>query len=155
MESLHSTMIARNYFLMRFLQAMKTESLSFLSVETDDAMPRIDVCPLTLPEPFKADTSKEEWQSLVTTLLKSYFSTDIQSNVNIAYSDVVVNVTDTGAEMSLSFNCTVKDFESGNMAGLVRLIANTNNAIIVAAMYQGEDGLPGYFTDTYLSAKLD
>lgn len=128
---------------------------SFLLKDDENVLPRLDVIPLKLEEPFSQDVTVDDWQELVRALLLAYYNTEEQSRVVINFADGVVKVDEDSAKMYMYVTCTLDGSATPNMNGVIRLVGNNKSAIITLALAEKGFTIPDELEDIYMSVTLD
>ena len=128
---------------------------SFLLKDDENVLPRLDVIPLKLEEPFSQDVTVDDWQELVRALLLAYYNTEEQSRVVINFADGVVKVDENSAKMYMYATCTLDGSATPNMNGVIRLVGNNKSAIITLALTEKGFTIPDELEDIYMSVTLD
>ena len=126
----------------------------FFMVESDSAIPSITVFPMVLEKAFTADVTKEDWEDLAKAFILSYFTTDVQSLVDVKFSGTALKIEDETAKMYVSFDCDVLGSPENNMNGVVRLVSNASYAMVTVAIVQDGQSMPQELIDTYMSVEL-
>lgn len=127
---------------------------SFLLNDTEDVLPRLDVLPLKLTEPFTESVTVEEWQELVKSLILAYYSTLEQENVKITFADGVVKVDNGEAKMYVYVTTTLEGSSTPDMSGVIRLTANNESAVVTLALARKGEAIPSEIEDVYMSINL-
>ena len=127
---------------------------SFLSVTSGEALPRVDVFPLTLDAPFTEKTTEDEWENLAGALLVSYFKEELRENVGIKFSDVTVTIDGNHSTMTANFSCVVPNIADQNMDGTAKLISNSSHALIMIALVEEGQSVPEEMASIVESAEL-
>ena len=127
---------------------------SFLSVTSGEALPRVDVFPLTLDAPFTEKTTEEEWKNLAGALLVSYFKEGLRENVGIKFSDVTVTIDGDHSVMTANFSCVVPNFPDQDMDGSAKLISNDSHALIMISLVEEGGTIPEEMASIVESASL-
>jgi len=128
---------------------------SFLLKNNEEVLPRLDVIPLKLTEPFSQEVTVEEWQELVKSLLLAYYNTEEQNNVAINFADGVVKVDESSAKMYVYVTSTLNGSATPNMNGVVRLFGNNDSAVITLALAEKGESIPKEMEDIYMSVVLN
>ena len=127
---------------------------SFLPANSDDVLPRVDIIPLVLDTPFDSTTNKEEWESLVKTLVLAYYAQSEWESVSLVFDSSTVKVEDGGAKMFARFSTKLDGSATPNLTGAIRLISNEKNAVVSIALTRTGNLVPQEMTDLYMSASL-
>lgn len=127
---------------------------SFLLNDTEDVLPRLDVLPLKLTEPFTESVTVEEWQELVKSLILAYYSTLEQESVKITFADGVVKVDNEEAKMYVYVTTTLEGSSTPDMSGVIRLTANNESAVVTLALARKGEAIPSEIEDVYMSINL-
>ena len=127
---------------------------SFLLDDTEDVLPRLDVLPLKLTEPFAELVTVEEWQELVKSLILAYYSTLEQESVKITFADGVVKVDNGEAKMYVYVTTTLEGSSTPDMSGVIRLTANNESAVVTLALARKGEAIPSEIEDVYMSINL-
>ena len=127
---------------------------SFLLANSDDVLPRVDIIPLVLDTPFDSSTNKEEWESLVRTLVLAYYAQSEWEAVSLAFDSSTVKVESDNAKMFARFSTKLDGSATPNLTGAIRLIANDKNAVVSIALARTGSLVPQEMTDLYMSANL-
>lgn len=126
----------------------------FLS-ESDSALPSVAAYPMTLEKPFSSSITNEDWEELAKAYIMSYFSPDVQGLVTVGMNGTVVKIDGDTAKMYVAFDCDVASSPANNINGVVRLIANANNAMVTVAVTADGQSLPECLVDVYMSVVLN
>lgn len=124
----------------------------FLS-NSNSALPSVAAYPMTLEKPFNNITN-EDWEELAKAYIMSYFSPDVQGLVTVAMNGTVVKIDGDNAKMYVAFDCDVASSPANNINGVVRLVANANNAMVTVAVTADGQSLPECLSDVYMSVAL-
>ena len=108
---------------------------------------------MTLEKPF-SNITNEDWEELAKAYIMSYFSPDAQGLVTVAMNGTVVKIDGDNAKMYVAFDCDVASSPANNINGVVRLVANANNAIVTVAVTADGQSLPECLNDVYMSVAL-
>lgn len=127
---------------------------SFLLINNEDVLPRLDVVPLQLTEPFAESVTVEEWQELVRSLILAYYSTLEQESVKINFADGVVKVDNGEAKMYVYVTTTLSGSSTPDMNGVIRLTANSESAVVTLALARKGETIPSEIEDVYMSVNL-
>lgn len=125
---------------------------SFLVLDSDDVLPRVDVMPLVMDEAIPETLPESDWQSLAKTLILAYYNAAEHGNVVIDISSTVVKVDGNSAKLYVGFTTTLDGSETPNMSGAVRMTTNGTNAVITLALAEKGTSVPQEMYDLYMSA---
>lgn len=127
----------------------------FFQTYSNAAIPSVAVFPLILEKPFSTGVSNEDWEGLAKAHILSFFSPDMQGLTSVKFSGTVVKVEGETAKMYLQFDCDVASSPENNINGVVRLVADSQHAIITVAVAADGQSIPAEMTDTYMSVSLN
>lgn len=127
---------------------------SFLMLNNEDVLPRLDVIPMKLTEPFTESVSVEEWQQLVKSLILAYYNTSEQEQVNINFSDGVVKVNEGEAKMYVYVSTKLDASATPDLNGVIRLTANNKAAVVTLALAHRGESIPSELEDVYMSINI-
>ena len=128
---------------------------SFLLKDNEDVLPRLDIIPLQLTEPFSQDITVDDWQELVRALILAYYNTEEQQRVAINFADGVVKVDEDSAKMYVYVTSTLDGAATPNMNGVIRLCGNKESAVVTLALSQKGMAIPSEIEDIYMSVTLN
>lgn len=127
---------------------------SFVLSDSEDVLPRVDIYPLTLTIPFDENAPKDDWETLVKTMLKAYYNKEEQESVDIVVSNTVVKTGEDMVKMFSNFETTLVGSVTPNLTGAARLVANDKTAVLTLALTHKGGYLPQEMIDLYMSSQL-
>lgn len=142
-----------------------TPMVSFMSIEGDETLPRVDAIPLKVSitgegEDNFMNITEESWQKLAAASVIQYLSPMSQEKAQISFSGTVVKKeSDSSMKMFTNVSISIPNevaTQTGDMSmnGSIRLVSNSENAVITMAMCRQSSSLPEAMKDAYMSLEV-